>query len=196
MRMVRVGGSAIIWTPANNLCGHGFYQFSPEFFFSALTDESGFRIETALFVECIYPGVALVPPRGAYRVRSPREARTRVSVVSRRPIMLLVRAVKTRHIAEPLARTPQQSDYEAQWTAGVSLSAGPAGARSRLIDVARERLRATRIGGAAMRRALGMRDRRRFSLHNRSFFLPEPSHRNGVMNAARGIAARIATRAR
>src|SRR5689334_7760613 len=30
MRMTKVGGRVFITTPANNLCGHGFYQFSPE----------------------------------------------------------------------------------------------------------------------------------------------------------------------
>jgi hypothetical protein len=29
MRLVRVGGRVFIGTPSNNLCGHGFYQFSP-----------------------------------------------------------------------------------------------------------------------------------------------------------------------
>ncbi|MDX6690055.1 MAG: hypothetical protein QOG15_1512 [Solirubrobacteraceae bacterium] len=166
MRMVRVGGSAIIWTPANNLCGHGFYQFSPEFFFSALNEERGFRVETVLLVECVYPGVSLVAPKGAYRVRSPREVRSRVGMVSRRPVMLLVRAVKTAHFAEPLAQTPQQSDYESQWERGESLSAGAAHAL-------RDRVRATRVGAALMRRALGIAEKRRFSLRNRAFFIPE-----------------------
>src|SRR4029077_10267153 len=30
MRMTKVGGWVFITTVANNLCGHGFYQFSPE----------------------------------------------------------------------------------------------------------------------------------------------------------------------
>ena len=32
MALPKVGGDVYICTPANNLCGHGFYQFSPEFF--------------------------------------------------------------------------------------------------------------------------------------------------------------------
>ena len=42
MRMVRPGGHLLLALPANNYCGHGMYQFSPEFFFSALSEQNGF----------------------------------------------------------------------------------------------------------------------------------------------------------
>ena len=160
MRMVRVGGSAIVWAPANNLCGHGFYQFSPEFFFSAFGDATGFQLESALLVECVYPSVSLVQPRRAFRVRSPREVRERVGVLSRRPLMMLIRATKTRHLDEPFAEAPQQSDYEGQWQSGASLSA-------RHVSAAAVR------DTALVRRILGERERRRFSLRNRTYFVPE-----------------------
>ena len=35
VRLVKVGGTAFILTPANGQCGHGFYQFSPEFFITS-----------------------------------------------------------------------------------------------------------------------------------------------------------------
>jgi len=179
MRMVRVGGSVIVSAPANNLCGHGFYQFSPEFFFSAFGEASGFRVECVLLVECVYPDVSLVQPRRAYRVRSPREVRDRVGVVSRRPLTMLVRAVKTRHVAEPFARTPQQSDYEAQWEAGEASSGRhlvPSFALPALSALAARAARTVRnsaVGGPLARRILGERERRRFSLGNRAFFVPE-----------------------
>lgn len=94
MKMVRVGGSLIIWTPANNLCGHGFYQFSPEFFFSTLTDEHGFDLRHVSLVECVFPSVSLVAPRRAFQVRSPHEAHRRIEVQSKRPLMLLTHAVR------------------------------------------------------------------------------------------------------
>lgn len=179
MRMVRVGGSVIVSAPANNLCGHGFYQFSPEFFFSAFSEVSGFRIESALLVECVYPSVSLVHPRRAYRVRSPREVRDRVGVVSRRPLQMLVRGVKTRHVPEPFAATPQQSDYEVQWKAGESWSGRhfvPRFAMPALSAVAARAtatVRDSAVGGPVVRRILGERERRRFSLRNRAFFVPE-----------------------
>jgi SAM-dependent methyltransferase len=176
MRMVRVGGSLTVWTPANNLCGHGFYQFSPEFFFSAFSTERGFRVETLLLVECIYPSVSLVPPRAAYSVRSPREARTRVQVMSRRPLMLLVRGVKLRHLAQPFAEAPQQSDYEAQWRKGTGAThwaprvpAALASMTTRITELVRN----GRLTAPIVRRALGIRERSRFSLRNRAFFARE-----------------------
>jgi len=36
---------ASIHTPASNLCGHGFYQFSPELFYRALNATNGFEVE-------------------------------------------------------------------------------------------------------------------------------------------------------
>ncbi len=44
MEMVRVGGHYLGITPANNFMGHGFYQFSPEMYFSVFTRENGFEL--------------------------------------------------------------------------------------------------------------------------------------------------------
>ena len=43
IEMVKVGGCFITITPANNWCGHGFYQFSPELFYRILSRENGFN---------------------------------------------------------------------------------------------------------------------------------------------------------
>src|SRR6185295_9992131 len=45
MQLVRPGGQLILHTVTNNYCGHGFYQFSPELFFRALSPENGFEME-------------------------------------------------------------------------------------------------------------------------------------------------------
>src|SRR5947209_20474751 len=37
-RLCKVGGHVVIVSPANNLCGHGFFQLSPELFFRAFCD--------------------------------------------------------------------------------------------------------------------------------------------------------------
>jgi SAM-dependent methyltransferase len=44
MQMVAPGGHFITITPANNMFGHGFYQFGPELFFRSCSDSNGFRI--------------------------------------------------------------------------------------------------------------------------------------------------------
>lgn len=43
MRMVKQGGHLILGAPANGLCGHGFYQISPELFFR-LCPKYGFEL--------------------------------------------------------------------------------------------------------------------------------------------------------
>jgi hypothetical protein len=170
MRMTKVGGRVLIWAPANNQCGHGFYQFSPEFFFSSLHEGTGFKIDRVLLVECVYPSVSLVAPRRAYVVRSPREVRERVGVVSRRPLMLLVNAIKRAHVDDPFAVPPQQSDYEAQWSDRADArSSRLAGFASAAAVIARRHP----LGAAVAHHALGQSERRRFSLRNRSFFEPD-----------------------
>lgn len=88
MKMVKVGGSIFITTPANNCCGHGFYQFSPEVMFRIFTQENGFELKRVAFLEAAYPPVALVPKRNAYEVADPAQVRSRVGLVSKRPVMM------------------------------------------------------------------------------------------------------------
>jgi len=44
MKLVKKDGHLIIVTPANNLLGHGFYQFSPELFYGIFSNQNGFDI--------------------------------------------------------------------------------------------------------------------------------------------------------
>jgi hypothetical protein len=114
MKMVRLGGSIFITTAANNLCGHGFYQFSPEVFFRAFTKENGFNLLRVVFLERRFPIVELVPVRRAYSVKDPAAIRERVGLLSNRPVSMMVEAIKTAHSA-PFVAFPQQSDYMAVW---------------------------------------------------------------------------------
>lgn len=114
MKMVKVGGSIFITTPANNLCGHGFYQFSPELFFRAFTAENGFNLLKVVFLECRFPSIELVPVRRAYTVTDPVAVRKRVGLLSKRPVLMMVEAAKTAE-SSSLAVFPQQSDYVARW---------------------------------------------------------------------------------
>jgi hypothetical protein len=173
MRMVRVGGSLITWTPANNLCGHGFYQFSPEFFFSTLTDERGFDLRHVSLVECVFPSVSLVAPRRAFQVRSPLEARRRVEVLSKRPLMLLAHAVKTAHLDIPFGRFPQQSDYVAAWQGAGDEAHWAGDVASRTREASLRILRRSERGQATIRWLQGINERRLSSLRNRGFFTPE-----------------------
>ncbi len=121
MRAVRAGGRLILFTPANNYCGHGFYQFSPELFWRTLSEPNGFKIERmhamvdsegfSSFLGVRYP----FPIRGQrHEVADPAVVRERVLLVNDSPVLLFVEARKTAHCA-PFRNTPQQSDYTAHW---------------------------------------------------------------------------------
>ena len=107
MEMVAVGGHFLAVTPANNLMGHGFYQFSPELYFRVFIPENGFVIQRVIAFEAL-PGAPW------YEVMDPACAGGRVKLTNHRPTYLLVQAQKTAHIPV-LSITPQQSDYAAKW---------------------------------------------------------------------------------
>jgi hypothetical protein len=108
MEMTRLGGHYLAITPANNFFGHGFYQFSPELYFSVLSAENGFEIEHMMAFEDR-------DEAPWYAVRSPKDVRGRVTLTNAQPVFLLIIA---RRIARaPIFRqTPQQSDYLLRWT--------------------------------------------------------------------------------
>lgn len=107
MQMVRPGGHFLGIVTANNFLGHGFYQFSPELFHSALSDTNGYVLEHLIAVED-RPGAPW------YEVSNPDAVRERVTLVNRHPLYLLVIARRTRAVV-PFATAPQQSDYQAMW---------------------------------------------------------------------------------
>jgi hypothetical protein len=113
MEMVRVGGSFFCHTGTNNLCGHGFYQFSPELFFRAFSRENGYEVQRMV--------AHAVGPYGTwYEVADPEEIRSRVELLTLFPVMLMLHAkrVADKPIFE---QAPQQSDYTPRW----EQSAGP-----------------------------------------------------------------------
>ena len=114
MEMVRVGGHLIVMNPANNNFGHGFYQFSPEFYYQSLTTENGFEICRISVFEGHADPVW-------YDVIDPETVGRRAEAVTRRPTMLAVVARRTAETV-PFAEPPQQSDYMAAWLTDTSHS--------------------------------------------------------------------------
>jgi SAM-dependent methyltransferase len=107
MEMVRPGGRLFLHTVANNWGGHGFYQFSPELFYRALSPANGFEVESMILHR--------VGPYGRwYQVNDPERIRSRVEFITLAPVMLLVRARRTR-VVPVFAAPPQQSDYTPRW---------------------------------------------------------------------------------
>jgi SAM-dependent methyltransferase len=115
MEAVRPGGRVLIQTPANNYFGHGFYQFSPELFFRVFSAPQGFRTRRVVVFEHFFPCHFFEAPW--FEVRDPDEARARVQLVGKRPLLMMVEAEKVEE--RPIFETPpQQSDYTRAWARG------------------------------------------------------------------------------
>lgn len=112
MSMVAPGGHFLGITPANNLFGHGFYQFSPELFYRVLSAENGFAVERMYVVE-------YAPDAQWLAVRDPAAVKKRVTLTNAFPAYLMVQARRVGDV-EPLSRPPQQSDYVAEWSGGTA----------------------------------------------------------------------------
>ncbi|MGA3006919.1 MAG: class I SAM-dependent methyltransferase [Opitutaceae bacterium] len=103
-RLLKPGGQIIHIVPANNFCGHGFWQFSPELFFSLYKDCYD---NTEVFL------ADLSNTRIWYKVKPPSNGQ-RVNVLSSAPLYLLVRTVlKDTGFQHDQV---QQSDYFFRWT--------------------------------------------------------------------------------
>ncbi|WP_051676999.1 hypothetical protein [Maridesulfovibrio frigidus] len=106
MEMVEVGGYFLGSTPANNYLGHGFYQFSPELYYSIFTKENGFELESM---------IAYIPGQKAwFSVASPKSVQGRVYLDNSNPVYLMIKAkrISKKNIFET---SPQQSDYAHIW---------------------------------------------------------------------------------
>ena len=106
MGMLRVGGHFLSVTPANNFCGHGFYQFSPELYFRVFSEANGFALRTILTKES---NIWFV-------VNDPDQFGGRVELQNNRPTYLFVLAKKIAD-REVFLQPPQQSDYARKWKA-------------------------------------------------------------------------------
>jgi len=103
---VQAGGQILHVLPANNFCGHGFWQFSPELFFSLYSAENGYAETTVLLAE-------LPSSRSWYEVQMPHDG-LRVNVRSTAALYVLVRTKRT---SDPFSHAQvQQSDYVRAWS--------------------------------------------------------------------------------
>lgn len=104
MRMAKVGGNIAMRTPANNQCGHGFYQFSAELFFRVLTPANGFELVR----------IYITSRNKHYHVIDPAKVHGRVELLSSEPAFLMVHARKIGEVPAVIV-SPQQSDYLSTW---------------------------------------------------------------------------------
>jgi hypothetical protein len=137
MEMVETGGHLMIITGGNNFLGHGFYQFSPELFYRALSRENGFEVKRLIAAE--------VGGRW-FEVADPQTVKSRVELINDQPVYLMVLAHKIE--TKPLfAKAPQQSDYVEMWHSYAANQTGET-APNKLKDILKknEFLRETLIG--------------------------------------------------
>ncbi len=98
------GGQIIHVLPANNFCGHGFWQFSPELFFSLYSDALGYS-GTEVFL------ADLQDKSKWFEVEQPKNGR-RAEVRSRSPLYVMCMTTK---LGEMFPDNIQQSDYVHHW---------------------------------------------------------------------------------
>ena len=98
------GGKILHVSPGNNFCGHGFWQFSPELFFSLYSQPNGYN-ETQVFL------ADLTSPCDWFEVKQPANGR-RAEVVSKAPLYVMC---QTRKISDFCRVEAQQSDYVHEW---------------------------------------------------------------------------------
>ncbi len=114
MRLVKEGGTLFLSTPTNNMCGHGFYQFSPELFFRVLVGSNGFSLTRLVLVTHPFPGGELGGPQTQYEVIDPEVLGERVPLMTHSPAFLMIEATRIGPVPEALS-APQQSDYVRRW---------------------------------------------------------------------------------
>ena len=102
--LCKKGGIIIHCLPANNNCGHGFWQFSPELFFNIYSQKNGFK-ETEIIL------INLFDKKNWYLVNKQKKG-DRLELNSSEPLYLLV---KSKKVNESNYEDINQSDYEQQW---------------------------------------------------------------------------------
>jgi hypothetical protein len=111
--LCREGGQIIHISPANNECGHGFWQFSPELFYSLYSQENGYS-QTNVFMAC------KDNEHYWYEVKKPSNGE-RVYIQSLAPLFVLCRTHKvSSHFSHAKV---QQSDYAYVWKANKEVAA-------------------------------------------------------------------------
>ena len=103
--LCKIDGHIIHCLPANNNCGHGFWQFSPELFFNIYSKKNGFK-NTEIFL------INLFDKRNWYKINK-QKLGERLELNSSEPLYILV---KTKKIGPNYFKNINQSDYEYQWS--------------------------------------------------------------------------------
>lgn len=113
--LVRSGGHILTANPANNLCGHGFYQFTPELMHRLYAPANGFRVDHVLLTQSRYMSVEVDPRPLSFRVVDPASLGRRILLRNRWPVVIRTLAELTGEVPET-GFDVQQSDYVMAWS--------------------------------------------------------------------------------
>ena len=103
-KLCKKGGRIIHCLPANNQCGHGFWQFSPEIFFSLYDESNGYQ-STKLNLIDSYDN------QNYWEIKKgPKSERLELNSFS--PLYIFVSTIKK---SENVFQKAQQSDYNYIW---------------------------------------------------------------------------------
>jgi hypothetical protein len=103
-KLCKSGGRIIQCLPANNQCGHGFWQFSPELFFSLYNESNGYQ-STKLYL------IDSHDDKNYWKINKKLE-NERLELNSYTPLYIFVSTIKK---IENTSQKAQQSDYEYVW---------------------------------------------------------------------------------
>ena len=120
MKAIKVGGVYIGITPANNMMGHGFYQFSPELYFRVFNQDNGFEVTEMLIGVMDDAGTEI---EKWYEVKDPAEVKARVTLRNFKETYLFIAAKKIQEV-ELFKTNPFQNDYANAWDRSKKESAG------------------------------------------------------------------------
>jgi SAM-dependent methyltransferase len=106
VKLVRPGGKVLITTNANGFTSHGFFQYSPEFFYSVFSERNGFRGTSVFLVKTAFP-------KTWHLIKRPATLKRRNDPPFEQQMQLLVFSTKS-HDVDSLKVI--QSDYDDTWT--------------------------------------------------------------------------------
>lgn len=104
--LCKVGGQILHMLPANNQCGHGFWQMSPELFFSLYSEKNGYK-DTEVFLG------DTTNPQWTYKILPPEKG-GRHDIQHPNPLYVMVRTVRAAETFNH--KNIQQSDYVVEWS--------------------------------------------------------------------------------
>jgi hypothetical protein len=114
MKLAKLGGDVYMVGPCNNLCGHGFYQFSPELIHRVFSGSNGFEPLFVRIAKAKYLSVELTTNHAVYDVHDPDIVCRRVTLITSSPVLIMAMAKRVSDV-EPFKQKMLQSDYVAKW---------------------------------------------------------------------------------